>query len=124
MEELVLTDPVVVPEKVTSTYKVRMLTLNWDAQHTPASEPGIVYIELVDNHGERLTHRYVGDEATRPDEVDEHGQLLDAVDAQAHPAEALERRRSSRHRDRCARSLGAGVAAEDPKEGVVQCLPG
>ena len=63
MEELVLTDPIVVPEQVTATYRVMALTLNWDRRYTPTSNPGIVLIELQDNNAVRSTYHYAGDEA-------------------------------------------------------------
>jgi hypothetical protein len=62
MEELVLTDPVVVPEKVTSKYHVVVLTLDMEAMMIPG-EPGLINITLKDNLGVRSGYSYVGDEA-------------------------------------------------------------
>jgi len=52
MEELTLTDPVVVPETVSSSYKVTSLILNFGTAY--------VHIELVDNLGVLLMHDYTG----------------------------------------------------------------
>jgi hypothetical protein len=62
MEQLELTDPVVVPEKVTASYRVIALTLNWTFETIPGA-PGLVGIDLRDNHDEPFSHRYVGPEA-------------------------------------------------------------
>lgn len=62
MEELVLTDPVVVPEKVTSKYHVVVLTLDMEAMLIPG-EPGHIGITLKDNLGVRSGYSYTGDEA-------------------------------------------------------------
>jgi len=64
MEELVLTDPVVVPETVTAKYRVLSLTLNLEWMALPTSAPGLIAIDLKDNNDERFSHRYEGDEAT------------------------------------------------------------
>jgi hypothetical protein len=64
MEELVLTEPVVIPEKVTDTYKVIVLTLNWDVIVNPTTgEKGLVSIDLKDNLGNPFHHQYTGQEA-------------------------------------------------------------
>lgn len=63
MEELVLTDPVVEPEKITSTYRVTSVTLCIeppDVFNLP--EPAVV-IDLRDNHNGRFQHMYLGDQA-------------------------------------------------------------
>jgi len=64
-EELTLTDPVVVPEKVTDTYSVSALTLdsvvNAEMALPPAvSTPGMVLVTVRDNFGVTNTHRYTG----------------------------------------------------------------
>ena len=68
MEELVLTDPVVEPEKITSRFKVVSFTM--DLEHpnpgippTPG-EPGLVDIWVKDNYDKRYNHRYTGNQAT------------------------------------------------------------
>lgn len=63
MEELTLTDPIVVPEKVTNKYKVINLTLDWEARYGVSSENGLVLITLKDNNDERTQYHYEGDEA-------------------------------------------------------------
>jgi hypothetical protein len=63
MEELTLTDPVVVPEKVTNKYHVVSFLMNMEAMSHP-TEKGLILIELRDNHGAPLMHQYVGNEAT------------------------------------------------------------
>jgi hypothetical protein len=69
MEELVLTDPVVEPEKVSHTYRVISLTLEHESTAAaglpvpPGFEPGLVLIQLKDNLGVPFTHRYTGQQA-------------------------------------------------------------
>lgn len=63
MEELVLTDPVVIPEKTTSTYRVLSLSLDWEGKFTVTSDSGIVLITLKDNNNERSNYHYEGKEA-------------------------------------------------------------
>jgi hypothetical protein len=63
MEELVLTDPVVVPEKVTNKYHVVSFTMSMEAVMIPGGEPGLVAIELRDNNNERSSYSYQGLEA-------------------------------------------------------------
>ena len=63
MEQLELTDPVVVPEQVTSTYKVMSLHLNWEGVASPGATPGLVDVVLKDNLEGRVAHRYEGQEA-------------------------------------------------------------
>lgn len=64
MEELVLTDPVVKPEEVTSKYKVVSLTLNNDTSvPVPGGQPGLVTIQLRDNLGGVFNHQYTGQTA-------------------------------------------------------------
>jgi hypothetical protein len=61
MEELVLTDPVVIPEKVTDKYKVVSLTMNGDPTNlSPGGEQGMVSIMLRDNLGGMFSHQYTG----------------------------------------------------------------
>jgi hypothetical protein len=67
MEELVLTDPVVEPEKVTSKFHVLALLLNHGA---PSQMPNpeqivtaLVKIDLVDNLGKAWTYSYTGQTA-------------------------------------------------------------
>lgn len=62
MEELVLTDPVVEPEKVTAKYHVIVLTLDMEATMLP-NEPGLIAITLKDNLGGRTHYSYKGNEA-------------------------------------------------------------
>lgn len=64
-EELILTDPVVVPEKVTNKYRVVAFTMDLESQ-VPAptgNVVGFVAISLKDNNGLGLFHRYEGDPA-------------------------------------------------------------
>ena len=66
MEELVLTDPVVEPEKVTSKFRVIALMLNNDtvtSSQLPGIEPGQVVITLRDNFDKQYTHQYLGQQA-------------------------------------------------------------
>lgn len=72
MESLELTDPIVTAPKVTDTYRVTALTLDWlaHAELVPpvaaggtAGKPGLVTIRVVDNHGVDSTFQYVGAEA-------------------------------------------------------------
>ncbi len=63
MEELVLTDPVVVPEKTTDKFRVASFTMNMDAVVDLSGQPGFVSIELRSNHGEQLHHQYTGNVA-------------------------------------------------------------
>jgi hypothetical protein len=62
MEELVLTEPDVIPEKVTNKYHVISLTLDMTTVALDG-EPGLIGIILRDNNGERFTHSYVGKQA-------------------------------------------------------------
>jgi hypothetical protein len=64
MEELVLTDPVVEPEKVTAKYRVVSLILDHAAVSSPPTgEPGLVVIHLKDNLEQPFTQRYTGQTA-------------------------------------------------------------
>jgi hypothetical protein len=62
MEELVLTDPVVVPEKVTAKYRVISLTMSLEGN--PGAEPGQILIMLRNEHNEPSNYSYSGAEAT------------------------------------------------------------
>jgi hypothetical protein len=66
MEELTLTDPVVVPEKVTNKYRVASFTMNLEAVLDPTkpTEKGYVSIELRDNHDATSFYQYTGNKAT------------------------------------------------------------
>jgi hypothetical protein len=64
MEELILTDPVIEPEKVSTKYRVVSFTMNLEAQPMLTLEPGLVAIELKDNLGVPFTHVYTGATAT------------------------------------------------------------
>lgn len=64
MEELILTDPVVIPEKVTSKYKVITLSMNIETIIPPSLEPGLLQIHLKDNNGAMSTYIYTGKAAT------------------------------------------------------------
>lgn len=64
MEELALTDPIVVPATTTAKYRVVSLTLNIESIALPSQEPGLILIELRDNNNERSSYRYEGTEAT------------------------------------------------------------
>ena len=61
-EELVLTDPVVEPEKVTAKYKVIELLTSTEAgiNNPHGSDPGLVTIKVKDNLEVTLTHSYRG----------------------------------------------------------------
>ena len=63
MEELVLTDPEVIPEKVTNKYHVISLVLD-TVSEAVLGEPGLISITLRDNNGGYSYHSYLGDEAT------------------------------------------------------------
>jgi hypothetical protein len=63
MEELVLTTPEVVPEKVTATYKVVTLTLNWESLVVPETVAGLVAIGLRNEHSEAFNYVYTGQAA-------------------------------------------------------------
>ena len=63
MEELVLTDPVVVPEKVTNKYRVSTLTLSLEMVIDPGGAPGAVIILLRDNHNVQSSYQYLGQTA-------------------------------------------------------------
>jgi hypothetical protein len=71
-EELVLDEPVVIPEVVTNKYRVVVMTFDTETMSAPPVTPpdvpgpmvpGLVEIRLRDNNGGMLTHRYLGDEA-------------------------------------------------------------
>ena len=65
MEELVLTDPIVVPETVSAKYHVIALTLDMEAPGMPGSgEQGLVAIRLRDNLGLVTSYSYTGTDAT------------------------------------------------------------
>jgi hypothetical protein len=63
MEELILTEPVVVPGTTTSKYRVIVLTLDLEAVLDPTGAPGYIGITLKDNLEVRSTYSYKGDEA-------------------------------------------------------------
>lgn len=65
MEELVVTDPIVKPEEVISSYKVRKLTLDYKGPGVEIGVTGVVAIELEDNLGGFFRYQYEG-----PDAVD------------------------------------------------------
>jgi hypothetical protein len=64
MEELQLTDPVVVPEKVTAKYRVVSVLLNMENGPT-SSEPGHIVITLRNEHEELSYYSYTGAAATQ-----------------------------------------------------------
>lgn len=59
-EELALTDPVVIPEKVTDKYRVVSLTFHREQLVLPATVPGLVFIGLRDNNDEPSQYSYTG----------------------------------------------------------------
>lgn len=63
MEELTLTDPVVVPAKTTNKYHVVSFTMNHELVMPPETVGGAIFIELKDNNDERSSYSYVGQEA-------------------------------------------------------------
>ena len=67
MEELVLTDPVVEPEKVTSRFKVITILLDLEGPATiPTPENPvmpIVRLRLKDNYNKPYEHQYTGQQA-------------------------------------------------------------
>lgn len=63
MEELVLTDPIVVPAKTTDKYKVIRLNLDWLGKAPTATVAGLAVITLQDNNGEVTTYHYEGQQA-------------------------------------------------------------
>jgi len=70
VEELVLTDPVVVPEVVTNKFRVTSLTLDYESLAGPivvppaVPESGLVLVNLKDNNGKIVSHSYTGKVAT------------------------------------------------------------
>lgn len=66
-EELVLTDPIVTPPKVTDTYRIVELTMSREivvpSTATTPNRPGAVYIAVRDNHDGRSVFAYAGDDA-------------------------------------------------------------
>ena len=63
MEELELSDPIIIPEKVTDKYRVVALTLDLETVVLPATVPGFVGITLRDNNNERSHYSYEGQTA-------------------------------------------------------------
>jgi hypothetical protein len=61
-EEYALTDPSIIPEIVTSKYKVVSLNLNMESPFA-GIEPGLVLIELKDNNDVRTNYTYEGQQA-------------------------------------------------------------
>jgi len=59
-EELILTDPVVEPEKVVNKYKVVGINLDQEWQTSTPNVVGLVAIRLRDNLGGYLFHQYEG----------------------------------------------------------------
>jgi hypothetical protein len=57
-EEHELTDPIVIPEVVTSKYKMVSLNLNMESLTPPNTEPGLIIIGLKDNNGVRSNYQY------------------------------------------------------------------
>ena len=53
MEELTLTDPVIIPAVTTNKYKVSSLTLDMDTITGNDGKPGLINIILKDNNGVR-----------------------------------------------------------------------
>lgn len=70
MEELVLTTPDVVPEKVTAKYRVVSVLLNMEYPGSingiimPGVEPGFINIDLRNEHDEPSSYQYRGKAAT------------------------------------------------------------
>jgi len=62
-EQLELTDPIVTPPKVTSTYTVVVLTTDRETVSLPTTEPGLVLVTVKDNLGVRSTFTYTGAQA-------------------------------------------------------------
>ena len=62
MEELVLTEPVVVPEQVTNKYHVVATTFDLEAQ-SRAQGVGLIVIRLRDNNGGGSSYTYHGQQA-------------------------------------------------------------
>ena len=63
MEELALTDPVVIPEQVTAKYRVVSLTLNLEFLNPPETVPGAILIGLRDNNDAMSSYAYHGQTA-------------------------------------------------------------
>jgi hypothetical protein len=63
MEELTLTDPVVIPQKTTAKYHVVSLTLSTDQAAAVAGPPGLILITLRNEHDEASNYSYTGDAA-------------------------------------------------------------
>jgi len=67
MEELVLTTPDVVPQKVTAKYRVvsLLMTLEYPGGIViPGSDPGFINIDLKNEHDEPSSYQYAGKKAT------------------------------------------------------------
>lgn len=62
MEELTLTDPVVVPEKVTNKYHVVAVSMDMEAM-AHATEKGQILIRLRDNYDAPSNYQYTGSQA-------------------------------------------------------------
>jgi hypothetical protein len=60
MEELTLTDPIVVPAVTTAKYHVVSILMNLEAVVSPAQEPGYIVIDLKDNNNVRSNYQYTG----------------------------------------------------------------
>jgi hypothetical protein len=63
MEELVLTDPIVIPGTTSAKYRVVSLTLNHEAIMLAGGEPmppGLVLIDVRDNNNVLSHYRYEG----------------------------------------------------------------
>jgi hypothetical protein len=60
MEELVLTDPIVQPEVVTSKFRVTSIVMNMDAMPAADGVPAYMQIDLKDNNNAGHTVSYEG----------------------------------------------------------------
>ena len=62
-EELVLTDPIVITEKVVNKYRVSSLNMCIDEAQIPGMPPGYIIINLKNNYDVPSQYVYSGDEA-------------------------------------------------------------
>src|SRR5262245_46005886 len=59
-EELVLTDPIVVPAQSTTKYKVVSIEMDRERTVLPGAIPGVVNITVRDDQGKLITAHYDG----------------------------------------------------------------
>jgi hypothetical protein len=60
MEELVLTDPVVIPSTTTAKYHVISILMDMETRIPPSPDPGCIVINLRDNNNVQSNYQYTG----------------------------------------------------------------